>query len=162
MEAAFRVRKEIAAGTISFSSLAGVVLLTSPHLMHGLAYGRRDEGGFGEVHVVLDVNQGRRELAMKCTKYVNIKLVITSISTASARFVDCLVFVRLNSMTPAQRLNSFLPMCEEALLMAEYRHHPNLIALQHTDIAGDDFLLFLDLVEESMTLDKVPCSVLET
>ena len=86
-------------------------------------------GAFGEVHlVVLNDAEAERNLAMKCTKF--------------------------GSLALQDRLTLFASLCDEALLMASLRHHPNLIALQHTNVAGEDFMLFVDLVEDSMELEK--------
>ena len=44
---------------------------------------------------------------------------------------------KLDRMTPAERRASFKPLCEEALLMAEIGHHPNIIALRFVKVSGD-------------------------
>ena len=84
-------------------------------------------GAYGEVHLVYsEVQQKLR--AMKCTKFGN--------------------------MTPDQRLAMFKPMCEEALLMMELRHHPNIISLRFVKVSGTEFLMIMDVVDGSKELSE--------
>jgi len=82
-------------------------------------------GAFGEVHVVWQENQ-QRERAMKLTKF--------------------------DSMTREKRISMFRPMCEEALLGVDLQHHPNIISLRFIKVAGDEFLVIMDLVDGASEL----------
>ena len=84
-------------------------------------------GSFGEVHQVWNEMQQKLR-AMKCTKFGN--------------------------MTPSQRITLFKPMCEEALIMMELRHHPNIISLRFVKVSGSEFLLIMDLVDGSKELSE--------
>jgi len=82
-------------------------------------------GAFGEVHVVWSEVQ-QRERAMKCTKF--------------------------DSMTRDMRISMFRPMCEEALLGVDLQHHPNIISLRFIKVAGDEFLVIMDLIDGASEL----------
>jgi serine/threonine protein kinase len=84
-------------------------------------------GAFGEVHLVFSEVQ-RKYRAMKCTKFGN--------------------------MTPDQRMATFKPMCEEALIMMELLHHPNIISLRFVKVSGSEFLMIMDVVDGSKELSE--------
>jgi len=46
----------------------------------------------------------------------------------------------------------FKPMCEEALIMMELRHHPNIISFRFVKVSGSEFLVILDLIDGSTEL----------
>ncbi len=46
----------------------------------------------------------------------------------------------------------FRPMCDEALLSVELKHHPNIISIRFVKVAGDEFLVIMDLISESSEL----------
>ena len=82
-------------------------------------------GAFGEVHLVYSEAQ-QKPRAMKCTK--------------------------LENMSTKQRNANFLPICEEALLMVEVQHHPNIISLRFVKVSGSEFLVIMDLVDGASEL----------
>jgi len=82
-------------------------------------------GAFGEVHVVWSEVQ-QRERAMKCTKF--------------------------DSMTRDMRISMFRPMCDEALLGVKLQHHANIISLRFIKVAGDEFLVIMDLIDGASEL----------
>ena len=84
-------------------------------------------GAFGEVYLVWsEVQQKFR--AMKCTKFADMDL--------------------------KERMERFQPMCKEALLMMELRHHPNIISLRFVKVSGPEFLVVMDLVDGSSELSE--------
>ncbi len=82
-------------------------------------------GAFGEVHEVFSEVQHKYR-AMKCTRF--------------------------DSMSPEARRANFRPMCEEALLMIDLQHHPNIISLRFVKISGSEFLVIMDLVTDTKEL----------
>ena len=97
-------------------------------------------GAFGEVYLVWsEVQQKLR--AMKCTKF--------------------------GKMTLEERRARFQPMCEEAFIMMELRHHPNIISIRFVKVSGLEFLVIMDLIHGSRELSEAyqsgsiwdPCSI---
>ena len=84
-------------------------------------------GAFGEVHLVWSEVQ-QKPRALKCTKFGN--------------------------MTPDERMAMFKPMCNEALLMMELRHHPNIISLRFVKVSGSEFLMIMDVADGSKELSE--------
>jgi serine/threonine protein kinase len=84
-------------------------------------------GAFGEVYLVWsEVQQKLR--AMKCTKF--------------------------GKMTLEERRARFQPMCEEAFIMMELRHHPNIISIRFVKVSGLEFLVIMDLIHGSRELSE--------
>jgi serine/threonine protein kinase len=84
-------------------------------------------GAFGEVHLVWNEIQ-QKPRAMKCTKFGN--------------------------MTSDERMAMFVPMCNEALLMMELRHHPNIVSLRFVKVSGSEFLMIMDVADGSKELSE--------
>ncbi len=84
-------------------------------------------GTFGEVYLVWsEVQQKLR--AMKCSKF--------------------------GGMSLEERRARFQPMCEEAFIMTELRHHPNIISVRFVKVSGLEFLVIMDLIHGSHELSK--------
>ena len=45
-------------------------------------------------------------------------------------------------------------MCEEALIMMDLRHHPNIISLRFAKVSGNEFLMIMDVVDGSKELSE--------
>ncbi len=84
-------------------------------------------GAFGEVYKVWsEVQQKLR--AMKCTRF--------------------------GVMPSEERRKKFQSMCEEALIMMELRHHPNIISIRYVKVSGLDFLVIMDYIHGSQELSQ--------
>ncbi len=59
---------------------------------------------------------------------------------------------KFDSMTRDMRIAMFRPMCDEALLGVELKHHPNIISIRYVRPDGEEFLVMMDLVSESSEL----------
>ncbi len=59
---------------------------------------------------------------------------------------------KFDSMTRDMRIAMFHPMCDEALLSAELKHHHNIISIRFILVGGGEFLVMMDLTSESSEL----------
>ena len=86
-------------------------------------------GGFGEVYEAKAVGGAKRRYALKRVRY--------------------------SKFDAAKRDEVELQHCREALIMLQLGEHPNVIALHYcVDSEGDEFLMFLTLVDGAMPLDN--------
>ena len=57
-------------------------------------------------------------------------------------------------MSSEDRRKKFQPMCEEALIMMELRHHPNIISIRFVKVSGLEFLVIMDYIHGSQELSQ--------
>ncbi len=61
---------------------------------------------------------------------------------------------KFGDMSLEERRARFQPMCEEAFIMMELRHHPNIISIRFVKVSGLEFLVIMDLIHGSHELSE--------